>query len=173
MPATVLGLDPSSTCIGYALLRGLRPADLVECGILRPHDVRGKPVDRIDSLVEELSQLIASFAPLDEIVLELTSGKQHGRIKGRAQGLGTLGVAGGAMLATCWRLHGHLCTHYVYDNEWTNRVPKARRQAGIAAAYGDRYDYAQDEGADAADAIGVARWWMQQQAFADRDGGGR
>ena len=108
----ILALDPSSSCIGYAVLTGMSPADLLDGGRIKPSQARGVTADMPDWLAEhwrmrelravhgiysmayEVETLIAAQDP-DQIVVEVPSGKAGtgSRQQRAGGGLTTLGIA--------------------------------------------------------------------------------
>lgn len=165
----VLGIDPSSTRTGYAILTGLEPEGLVEAGYLAPRRTRDAPLNRIDAMAEDLAQLIAECRP-QAIIVEITSGKVNKRHGGGGAGLGVHGMATGMLLQTS-RLHTQNLPQpaeviTVAENDWTDGKPKAWRNGLLATlypAYASRLG--QDRGGDIGDAIGLARWWMRLGSF--------
>lgn len=155
----LLSIDPSSTCTGYAVLND---EALLDAGKLRPNRVKDKPNERIDVMVADLVKLVAEYGP-GIILMEDTSGKvsrRHG--KGGGAGLAIYGKAVGevrrAMMITGVRVE---C---ILENEWTRGCSeKAERKLWCQAAYPTQYDPAKDEGGDVADAIKMARWWLEVQ----------
>lgn len=157
-PATLLALDPSSKCCGYAVFRD---GKLAEHGRLTPRRSRDDANSRIVAMLSELEDLL-NENPGAHIVCEDTSGKvgrrRHG---GGGAGLAVHGKAVGAFWHACLS-HGakHSAPVFmVLENDWTASTPKATRTARIAAAY-KQYDPKQDPGGDAADAIGLGTWWL-------------
>jgi hypothetical protein len=157
---TVLALDPSSTCVGYALLRA---ADvLVECGRLTPAKARATPAHRIPTIGQELAALLAATTPT-EVVIEITSGKVAGHARARGHngaGLGVYGMAVGYLWRECVAAVGESVAT-VEENVWTAGVPKNRRARYIATLF-PVYRTANDPGGDIADAIGLGRWYLQR-----------
>lgn len=174
----ILGLDPSSKCTGYAVLNGLEPHDLVEAGRLKPsrakavvehmpawqaahyrENVRANAYGVL-SMIPDLAGVIREHAPT-RIIIEIPSGQAgSGMKKGAAPGsLGVMGMAQGAMYG--WllaRFPALLCP--VDERYWTRAVghtKKEDRQYKADTMYSG-YDAAQDPGADASDAIWLARY---------------
>jgi Holliday junction resolvasome RuvABC endonuclease subunit len=164
----VLALDPSSTRCGYALLAGLAADDLVEFGYLTPGAKRTTAIERIEDLVFEVRQLAAD-AKLTDIVIEISSGKVGRRHAGGGAGLAVYGMAAGAIWAA---LQCTVCprvtVHTVIENVWTQGKAKSRRARVLAMLY-PRYGAAvsrgQDGGLDAADAIGIGRWFLEERTL--------
>lgn len=154
----ILSIDPSSSCTGYAVFDG---RSLIECGTFKP-----KPSDtanvRIEAMAQDLRDTIAEHAPL-VLLIEDTSGKVGRRHKGGGAGLAIYGKSIGYMLATARATPG-LRVITVLENEWTRGVSKDTRTARLAGLRG--YDAGQDPGGDAADAIGLALWWIARQGVA-------
>lgn len=175
----ILSLDPSSTCVGYAVLAGLRPADLIDAGRLTPSMAAGAIPDlpdwlrdhlrqpqlraawRVMSLVRDVAGLIQEHQP-SLVVVEIPSGLFGSGARNGARGsLTTYGMAAGAIWSACnHHLPGRVVP--VTERQWTpKRGPKHKAQIAIAGFY-KNYNPSDDPGADVADAIGLARWWMSQ-----------
>lgn len=156
----VLGIDPGSVRTGYALIDSVA-GTLVQVGVIRPNP--GRPVERVEQLVDELETVLADLRP-DLIVVEVTTGKvaRRGRAGGGA-GLGVYGMAVGAVYITARRFAGAE-TVGVYENDWTQGVPKSKRLGQIALAFPELVRSKAFQDADIADAVGVALYHLQQQA---------
>lgn len=190
----ILALDPSSSCVGYAVLTGLEPAELIDGGLIKPSQAKRvtadlppwlserlrapsmRAVHGIYAITATIDELIAEHAPAT-IVVEVPSGKAGtgSRQQRAGGGLTTLGLAAGAVLERCRHAATAIDAHDppavvpVTERQWTSRRsgpgargPKYQSQAAIAALYRGRYDPAADPGADLADAIALARWWLQR-----------
>ena len=159
----VLGLDPSSTRTGYAMLSGLRCEELLDAGYLRPHRVRDSAIDRIRAMRDDTYQLIHADTQVIAIETPTPGGKRYARRRGQAQ----YGVAVGVMLGVAWQWRDE----YPYNrivapiaaDVWTGGKPKSSRRPIIEALYPQiRQALAdQDDGGDIADAIGVARYYLE------------
>lgn len=157
----VLGVDPSSSHTGYAVLDG--PEVLIDCGVLRPNRDADPPLLRIETMITELQAVVAEHEP-DVAVVEVTSGKISRRIKRfQPSGLPVYGMAVGAV----WRelvvlMDGAVVA--VAENEWTGGVPKYTRRLAVCSQF-PQYAQGQtrDPGADAADAIGLAQWYLAKR----------
>ena len=171
----VLGLDPSSTRTGYALLTGLAAADLADAGYLDPPRRQAPALERIRALCDELPDLVRELAP-DRIAIEIPSGHVgRGRHRGGGAGLSVYGFAAGAQ----WQVLRRLCAEGAIElsapneNEWSGSTPKPRRMRQIAALY-PTYAHAlagrRDSGGDVGDAIGIARW-LQGEGNLSRQNG--
>jgi hypothetical protein len=163
----LLGLDPSSTLTGWALLH--RSGRLLEAGLLRPDDRRDGSWARVCSLSDSLVELLEQLRP-GVILVEWTKGKVGGhRHHGLGAGLAVYGcgVGGQALIARAWaRAHPGVRIEAVLENDWTRGVPKADRTAAIVAAYPAYAARAgDDEGGDIADAIGLTAWWVRESGL--------
>lgn len=159
-PLTILAIDPSSTCTGYAVLRG---PSLVEAGVLRPR-VRLAANDRVRAMAADFATLLADHRP-DVVVVEDTSGKvarRHGA--GGGAGLAVYGKAVGylARVADVWAelLPSQRSVELVLENEWTAGERKEARVRRVALEY-PGYDPAKDPGGDVGDAIALAAYWQR------------
>jgi hypothetical protein len=163
----VMGIDPSSTCTGYAVMSddGL----LIDVGRLRPRLDAAPPPERILAMIAELPGLIREHQPAI-VVVEMPSGKVAGRIAWRhPSGLAVYGFAAGAIWHAIVGLVGGLCVVMVNELVWTRSVPKAIRIQRIAAeypAYAEIIGDGEDSGGDAGDAIGLAQWYFGQMRVA-------
>ena len=178
----VLALDPGSQVVGYAVLRGLGAEDLQEGGVLRASLARSvlekaeypawlkemlyapelTAWRRILSLVGEVEDLVMSAIAVGaQIVVEIPSGKiGTGARRGARGALTTYGFAAGCIYQACVSLR-HRSVVPVTERQWTRGAgSKQKRQDGIAAFYRGYYDPQTDPGADLADAIELARWWI-------------
>jgi|GEM_PF-1411600 len=180
----VLGIDPSSNAVGYALLCGLEQNDIVEAGIIKP-SLRNSQVKhqcpevddwikcdelkafrRIIALVHDLENLMSGHKPT-KVVIEIPSGKIGTGAKLGARGaLTTYGFAAGVLYsAASYHHRQHGWPIPVTERQWTaGSGNKKKRQQALALFYGGRYDPQQDKGGDASDAIGIARWWLLKQS---------
>jgi len=153
----MLGLDPSSTRTGYALLKS--PTEIIEAGCLRPLRSRDAALSRICHIRSSLVELIHEHLP-NRVCIEVPSGKVGGgqRRGASASAMAVYGMAAGMMLATCLEHCGDH-TFPVNEREWTGRVPKNRRNRLIAAQFpAYREQLNKDRGGDVGDAIGLALW---------------
>lgn len=161
----ILSLDPSSTCVGYAVMksdtRGLR---LVEGG--RMHGKAGTSPDaRMLAVRPDLIAVLNQFLP-SHVLVEMPLQKQYTREQGKRSGLPVWGMAAGSVWAWCvaWaedqncREGPSFCRVHAIDNGWTKGKTKDDRQLAAKIEY-PGYDAAKDRGMDVSDAIGMAGWW--------------
>ena len=168
---TVLALDPSSTCVGYAVLDG--PRSLLDAGRLTPARQRDDANARIRSMGADLRRLLAEH-PAAAVVVEDTSGKvaRHGRGRGmNGAGLAVYGKALGYLWAVVEVQLGRP-PELVLENVWTRGVAKAARQRVVAMEY-QSYAADRDPGGDVADAIALGRWWLVEGQHAAAAAEGR
>ncbi|MGN6367485.1 MAG: hypothetical protein ACTHN5_04415 [Phycisphaerae bacterium] len=155
----ILALDPSSTCVGYALMTGPRPDQLLDGGLLRPKPAKLPIVARVRQFAQDLRELLEEHRPA-AVVMEV-SFTRHGRAHDRG-GAATLGVYGFAVGYLFHVLEASgVSIESLEATQWTGRMRKAERTERIRAMYGARYPAARDPGGDLADAIGIGRWWLQ------------
>ena len=159
----ILGLDPSSTVTGYAVMGD--DYTLFDAGRFVPG--KNDPVEvRTDAMCDDLAELLEDVVP-DVIVLEWTSGKTAGRLQNRRMsGLQFYGIGLGEVRREIihWLRSRPTDRHrlvLVPENEWTKGKGKDERAAIIARLY-RQYDFTADVGHDMADAIGVARYWLER-----------
>lgn len=175
----VLGIDPSSTAIGYGLLAGLEPEDLLDAGVIRPsastrelhrqYPALAAWLDREDlaayrriaNATREIQELISEHRPV-WVLVEVPSGLIGTGAKRGARGALTIyGVAAGVIFETARSCHDPDRVLPVTERAWTHgQGDKDRRQTAIWATYRGRYRMQLDRGGDAADAIGLCRWWL-------------
>lgn len=161
--APILALDPSSTVLGWAAMRG---PELVDAGAVRA--MRGAPsLARIDELADRACRLLIRFDP-EVVVVEVPSGVAgRGSTAGATGHLAIYGMAVGAIRASVrhmlWRLPGgpHRAVIAVDECDWTRGRPKGRR-AAITRMEHPGLDWDADGGHDMADAIGIGRWLLDQ-----------
>lgn len=137
------------------------PDTILDCGIITD---TGKskdtsPFDRIDRITDELIVVVKEWKlkGVDAAVLEITSGHQAGRMRGRMAGLATLGGAIASVRSALKALP--ITVHEVKENVWTRRRPKARRAQEIQLHY-PKVDWSKDTGMDMADAVGLGKYWL-------------
>jgi hypothetical protein len=181
----ILALDPSSTCIGWALFAGDR---LSEYGVIKPSPSKLPTNLRIDNLWARLQTLLNGHTLQhgDQIVMEDCSAQAgRGARAGKGAGLPVYGKAVGYFWA---RLdakfdptsHGP-SLHLVEVQEWTQRringrkvaQRKEQRQAWVAYNHGSYRTIqasGQDPGGDMADAIALGEWWITEQAVKAKTG---
>ena len=158
MIVRVLALDPSSTCIGYALMADVN--DLLEHGRIVPRRVKDQANDRLRVMLEDLLDLLRETRP-DRVVIEDTGTKMHRNRAGGGAGMMVYGKAVGAVWAVC-RFLGSAPVDLIEAAIWTLAKPKGLRQRELATQFRD-YDPAADPAGDAADAIGLARYWLRRE----------
>lgn len=160
----LLALDPSSQRTGYAVMDGLRAADLVEFGYLNPRRRKDKMLERINAMVFDALAIVEEMK-IEAAVIEITSGKVGRRHGGAGAGLAVYGLAVGAMWAALVHTT-NMRVETVLENVWTQSKSKARRLAVLRHLY-PAYDRSieQDPGGDAGDAIGIGRWWFEEHSL--------
>jgi len=165
-PGLVVGLDPSSTVVGYGVLD--MAGRFMEAGLLLP-ERRGAPSwRRVADLADEVERLLERLRPA-VVLVEWSKGKvnvrRHG---GRGAGLAVYGAGIGAVGRQCqlWaRGRPQVQLEAVLENDWTRGVPKKDRQLAVASIY-PQYgaQLGDDPGGDMADGLGLAAWWLRQRA---------
>jgi len=167
-PATghlLLGLDPSSTVIGYAVMAS--GGSLVEAGLITPARPSDPSFERVIAMGDDLLSLLDRWRPA-VILIEWTKGKVGRRHGGFGAGLAVYGcgVGSAAAFAVLWSRRRPCEVVPVLENTWTRGVPKAERQRGIAAEYpAYAAQMADDPGGDVSDAIGLCDWWRRENLF--------
>lgn len=163
----IVGVDPSSTCTGVAVLRG---GKIVEMAQLRAKSAQSS-VGRIAVMTMKLVKFLREYRSA-WLAIEVTSGKVAGRLGNRVAGLGVYGMAVGAALWAAQDVLGPEAIVPVTENVWTRGVPKGRRQVGVGVMFPE---YARgvgrhDAGGDVADAIGLTLWLSDLFALEARGG---
>ena len=164
----LLAVDPSSTCTGYAVFGGSLaaevPGELIDAGCVRAVAARRKtPFERVREMAADLREIVVEHEPAVAIV-EIPSGKVHRRIAGNnPSGLSVYGFAAGWIAADLEHkmrsIDGCLeqPLRVVDELTWTAGVSKGRRQTFVELQF-PSYRAAGDAGADAADAIALGCW---------------
>lgn len=158
---TVLALDVSSSCVGYALMRaGLEP-DAIDFGLITPPsglDV----VRRSLSLAEQAVQLVKATEP-NLVIIETTSGYTYR--SDRSSSLASLAFAQGSVHDRVFvAVSPDIRVETVSELEWTKpakgaRLSKEERSEAIRRAFPEYDAEAEsDPGFDIADSLGIAQW---------------
>jgi len=165
----ILSIDPGSLRTGWALMKP--PEHLVKAGLLLPNKQTAPSEFRIDAMCRSLWTIL-NYYQSKIILVEWTSGKvgkRHG--SGGGAGLAVHGAATGALWreVVAWiryrppQIQLETDIVLIRENEWTRGVPKQDRAFSIAAMFPE-YKIEDDPGCDIADAIGLAVWYMREQA---------
>ncbi len=158
---TVMAIDPSSSCVGWAL-GAVEASDMwVNNGGLIKPKAGLQPIERVQAIVGQLWGLLESFKP-QVVVVEIPGGKSHRRVKAAAgAGLSIYGMAAGAVWSTCY-LHPDVGeTHGLVESNWTPGLLK-RHRPGRARILWPAYAHQAkaDKGQDLADAVCMLNhWW--------------
>ena len=163
----VLGLDPSSTAIGYGVLT--LDGRFVEAGLIEPKPKSAGSWVRDMQMTDDVEMLLARLTPA-VVLIEWTKGKVNkNRHRGRGAGLAVYGTGVGSVGRQCWlwaRGQRGVTIEAVLENDWTRGVPKDKRQLAVAAGYPQYAPHlAGDKGGDIADAIGMVDWWLRENLF--------
>lgn len=158
----ILSLDPSSAVVGYAVMTPGR--ELIQAGAITPARKSAGSFERIASMENDVLSVLVKEQP-HTILIEWTKGKVGKRHHGLGAGLAVYGCGVGWIGCLCqqWvnRKNVRCQLIPILENEWTRGVPKKDRQLAVAQIY-PQYDPADDPGADVADAIGMADWWLRE-----------
>ncbi len=163
-PLRVLGVDPSSTKTGFALLSEGPVArhgvgELLEWGLVK--GVTKDPATlRARQIAAEMVAHARRMAP-DVIVIETPSGKVARNKRGKTQGAGlsVYGFAAGQVDHALWNVFGMERVVMVNEIDWTGGAKKQARASRVELLH-PGYDRSKDSGMDAADAIGLAGWYL-------------
>jgi Holliday junction resolvasome RuvABC endonuclease subunit len=152
-----LALDPSSTAIGWACFAG---DVLWRCGVWRPQGT--SPLEaRCDQIADAVLQMVSEVQP-DRVLIEVSSRMAYN--PRRAKSLPALLYAQGGTVQAV-RSTGTPATT-INEQEWTGRKPKHQRAKLIALTEPVYHAFAhRDKGLDAADAVGLGRWWLTTNAL--------
>jgi hypothetical protein len=170
----IFGIDPGSFKTGWGI-RIVSPDlnELYRFGVIKAQK-KLEAIDHIRTMRILLFGLLWKYKP-DTILIEWTSGKVNKQHKGGGAGLAIHGASVGALWveAEHWlvehnrlespaRVAQVIC---VAENEWTRKVPKTVRQMAVMQQWPIYAEQAKvlDPGADAADAIGMIDWWVQER----------
>ena len=159
---TLLAIDPSSTCTGWALLS--EKGELLEYGVWRPSR-KDDPYVRIEKMCGSMA-LLLDKTPVEHVVLEVTSGHVSSRHAGTGAGLATYGVAVGAFWAwlRLMEIGLQFYSHRVYENEWTGGLPKKNYKGKYPINRHDQivaeFKLPGETSDDITDAIGLGMWWL-------------
>lgn len=152
----LLTLDVSATACGWA---AFGPDDTLRAfGVIRPRKA-ALPTARIDEIVRRVRGLVEAHRPA-AVLMEFSDGHCYRKVaEDRAmRGLSVLGAAQGAVRQMLREAMGASAVATVGDTVWTLAVPKKERAARVAMEFPDYAAFrrsGQDEGLDAADAIGI------------------
>ena len=178
----ILGIDPSSSAVGYALLSGLAPQDVIDAGVLWPESpakfvksCRDEMIPLADrfrrsdlaavarslSLAHAIRLLFEELGLIDAVIVEVPSGRAGtGSRRGASSSLASYGLAAGVILRECKANEIGAEVFPVSEREWiASSGSKPKRIAHIRNYY-PSYDASKDPGGDCADAIGLARWGL-------------
>lgn len=162
----ILAIDPSSTATGWAVLRPEKH-EIIAYGVWRGSRKDDSYV-RIEKMCRLMFVHIELFRP-QHVVIEVTSGKLARRLAGTEAHIAMYGVAVGAFWAWLRLLQPGLNyeAHRVYENEWTDGVPKIKRHPLVLAEFPEHAD---DIGKrhDVTDAIGLGMWWWSHRKMLER-----
>jgi hypothetical protein len=162
MSNTILSLDPSSTVCGYAVLR--RDKRLMMHGLITPACRSDGSYDRVMGMADDLGSLLDEVRP-GVVLVEWTKGKVGRRHGGLGAGLAVYGCGVGGLAREAYRwCRGHAGSELVpvLENDWTRGQSKEARTLAVAGLY-PQYRPGDDPGGDAADAIGLAVWWLRER----------
>lgn len=155
----LISLDPSSTCVGYAVfVDGV----VIDGGLLKPKSSATDAISRVRQLCMDAMALLDEMQP-DRVLIEVPTGKQYSRKPGRVSALPVWAFAAGAMweLAASWcRVHPPAACVAI-SNEWTRGSSKEARR-DVAATFLKDYDPKKDRGMDLSDAVMMGKWWLSK-----------
>ena len=152
--------------MGYAVTA--MAGRLIEAGPITPAVPSAASYERTVSLCEQVASLLETIRPV-VILVEWTKGKVGKRHQGLGAGLAVYGCGVGSIATECrhWIKANPLASCEliaILENDWTRGVKKISRQHAIATEY-SAYRISDDPDGDAADAIGLAQWWLKEKAL--------
>jgi len=161
----ILSLDPSSSVTGYAVT-DYDSERVLEAGLCKPHKSRLPVRARVLSMLDDISKIIREHAPSVYLV-ECPLGKQYTRTPGKISGIPVWAFAAGTVFGWLEAKTDGRNVWPISNVLWTAGKSKNARviRAGLLMP---GYDAAHDKGADMADAICLAAWWIRQQKANDR-----
>lgn len=149
----ILGLDPSSTCTGAALVRKDNGEPVLVDGYLLKPAAKLPYIERVQEMVQDVLNIVHEVEP-DKVVIELPDGKRHGRMgKINMAALSIYGVAAGAIFGAL--IGRGVRVRAVGVNESTRNMPKKKRQQIVQATFRN-YRPEKDKGMDLSDAAFIA-----------------
>lgn len=157
----ILGVDPASESIGWAVVAPDGPRVVTSGAITRP--ASWPAWLRLRSLSDSVARLMVQAAEMSvsRVIVEVPGARQGGWSRSRYATPGVYAVACGVVLGEAWRVFGGCRVVTVESDYWTGEVApsrsKADRQAAFAAAAG--VPRAGRGAHDAIDAAHLAWWW--------------
>ena len=163
MHKTIISFDPSSTAIGWAVFFDEK---LKGYGVCRPTNKQAHYISRVKDMLYQIDYLVSSVLGIGQpatLLVETPSGHVHAKKKSSGgHGQSIYGFAVGAVYMDFCNYEDHFVAEPVDANDWTRGIPKQTRTRKIGLLYPE-YNPKEDKGGDAADAIGMALWWMQEE----------
>ncbi len=179
----ILGIDPSINETGWAVIDTTRILDAgqavsqMKCNVIA-HGVwcpKAKdPYERLEKLCSTLDTKLTINPSITDIVIETTSGKLAGRLKGTNANMLLYPVAVGGLVVQAWDYRDDLedqgftgpRVHLVLENFWTDGVSKNKRHAATCAEFG----LPKKTNHNAVDAIGLGAWWYSHRKMLEATG---
>jgi hypothetical protein len=155
----ILSLDPSSSCIGYAVGDG--SGQIREAGRMRPPSRARDALAKVRAMRPELVEIVDQYHDTLETALIETPAPQQGKHM-NARGQANYGMAVGYVIRLIDELFGWRHVHTVRADQWTRQVKKQHRQRCLELDV-PGYRATDDPGGDVADAIGLLRWWAVER----------
>ena len=159
----IVSLDPSSTIIGVAVYQ-TETRRFIEGDFIRPDKGTVGPVVRVESMLPALKETLKAHSPA-VILIEVPTGRQYTREKGRTTALPVWAWAAGVVYGYCRATFWDKRVLAVDNQEWSRKKPKDERALIAAALAPGIYtpeSAARDKGHDLADAIVMCAWWLDQ-----------
>lgn len=163
-----LSLDPSSTCLGYAVAKLNGPeVTFAHAGRVKPKTKLRR--ERITEIGNGVWNLLDEVKP-DHVIIEVPDGKVGYGHAGGGSGLSVYGQAVGFVCAVAYLHPGKFEIFWIEVKHWARGSKKEKRPGRALLLYqGYRAFVAarSDGGGDVADAICLLDWWADRRRVAD------
>ena len=155
----LIGIDPSIRVTGIAVLN-MDSTEVYEARAIKPIPQRGPWTQRIDSIIEQLANIIGLRPVETRIIMEdLSNHVYTTRHGGGGVGLATYGAVVGAIRQRFIRQVTLLDQSAWNARQWKNKTGRARRVVAEFPALAEALE--DDKGHDISDAAAIAIRWHQ------------
>jgi Holliday junction resolvasome RuvABC endonuclease subunit len=164
---TVLALDPSSACCGYALAevdphRGVVSA-WAEIGRFTPDRSKDEWPERVNAICREVRDAVNQWGSLDVCVIEVPKKPQQRQKNKNPAGMWVYGIAVGSIMQTVAAMG--VAIEMVDPADWAkgrgDKENHKRQAAGCCPLYDA--EGVKDPGGDIADAALILHWWAARE----------
>ena len=155
-------LDPSSTVVGYSIWYEHDEQYVpIECGLITPFKSRLDSLERVRQLAHQVGRLIEEYEDeLDFVVIEVPFSRQHSPAR-RHTSLPVWAFAAGTIYGLL--LAKGIEVKEVDNQKWTKKISKEKRKEKAKLLFKNIYTPTQDKGGDAADALLIGLWILEQE----------